>query len=143
MMTIRDYLHEEKSTEVQRLLLYYLNRTDAKEQRFYERLSLDDKKKFHFTANIKVNSMISAIYHGIDLEKVTESSEFWRQIIENRKNVLDLHTKYRLFDWRPDDWVIPIDLDYSKTHFLAIDQDGIENTWRKDLIWDLTKGEDN
>ena len=87
--------------------------------------------------------MIAAIYHGIDLQKVTESSEFWRKTIENRKNVLDLHTKYRLFDWRPDDWVIPIDLDYSKTHFLAIDQDGIENTWRKDLIWDLTKGEDN
>ena len=100
-MTIRDYFHEEKSTEVQRLLLYYLNRTDAKEQRFYDRLSLEDRKKFHFTANIKVNSMISAIYHGIDLEKVTESSEFWRQTIENRKNVINMAALTAIFAGEP------------------------------------------
>jgi hypothetical protein len=141
-MTIREYFLNVKNHDTRKALIYNLNRTHFKEQATRDLLPKKLQKTYRFTSEKKVNSMVMAIIKGINPSDSSKPKKYWDNLIEIYKNPIELHVKYKLEDWCQGDYVIPTDLDYSDTHFLAVDNTGREATWKKDLIWDYFKGED-
>ena len=141
-MTIREYFLKVKNHDTRKALIYNLNRTHFKEEATRDLLPERLKRTFRFTGEKKVNSMVMAIIKGINPDDSSKPRRYWDNLIEIYRNPLELHVKYQLEDWCFGDYVIPTDLDFSDTHFLAVDNYGDVNTWRKNLIWDYFKGED-
>lgn len=135
-MKIRKWFEKVSNHETKKALIANLNRTHEKELRFYERLDVKDKKSFRLTAEKEENSLLMAIVNGINLNDNSKPKKYWENLIEINRNELEELTKYRLDDWCSEDYVIPTDLDYSTTHFEAVDNFGRKSTWRKNLLWD-------